>query len=232
MNLLNVHLRKLDGVLEKTKTQTAKAGKPVICQKGCYFCCKEAVYVYRKEATHILEKVYGDLLQRVKERTRVWVDKFKASGMASYPEPPVVEYRRHNMWCPFLENGECSVYDRRPAPCRIHMAVGPLERCQDDELRARQLFAYDPEELAGLNLDMNKICEPVQSDHLGVWLAEILLKEKIPTEARFHLTQKNRSVTVQDTPATRGFLVDGLARLYRKQFKPKEDECPKPKPTS
>lgn len=185
MNKLQAYLKKVDGITDVVKKETAKAGKPVICKQGCFHCCRESVYCYRKEATHALHGLGGEILKRIKERTREWVKQFTESGMATYEEPPVVEYRKHNIWCPFLEEGTCLVYDRRPAACRLHMAVGPLEKCVNDEARQTQIFASDPKQIVHIQLDMATICHPAQADHLGVWLAELLLSQTVSTEARF-----------------------------------------------
>jgi len=188
LNLLKNYIKKIDVSIEVVKKKTARAGKPAICKQGCYFCCKESVYCYKQEASHALHGLGGELLKRVKERTREWVKRFTASGMADYDEPPVVEYRRHNIWCPFLEDGKCSVYDRRPIPCRLHLAVGPLEKCVDDELRREQLFVSDPKMIIQLQVDVAGICQPAKADHLGVWLAELLLGQEIKTEARLDVS--------------------------------------------
>ena len=191
LNLIGVTLSQLDRVTEVIKTKTAQAGRPITCKgAGCFHCCKEPANTYRKEVAYAIHHLHGDALERVKKRTEQWAKGFVDSHMNELPVPPVVEFRRHNLWCPLLENNQCMVYDRRPACCRLHMAVGPIENCEDDERRQEQLFATEPEPVIRSNLELAIACRPAIVNHLGVWLADLLLKQKIPSAAAYHADDK------------------------------------------
>jgi Fe-S-cluster containining protein len=218
LNPLQTYFKKIDVKIEEVKKKTAQAGKPVICKQGCYWCCKEPVYCFKKEAINTLHKLNGEVLKRIKQRTREWAKRFIDSGLATNDEPPVVDYRKHNMWCPLLENGQCVVYDRRPAACRLHLAVGPLERCINDDARKEQLFASDPKATIRIQVDVASHCQPAQMDHLGVWLADLLLGQKIKTASRMDVSDVTEELNNDPNREQR---MQGAVEAYIKQMKDK-----------
>lgn len=86
-------------VLFKTIDQTnEQLGQFAACKKGCSSCCYIPVSISESEIEYI-EKYTGA------KRTRI--------------QPAEVSQGKA---CPFLLNGECSIYEHRPYSCRRHMA--------------------------------------------------------------------------------------------------------------
>jgi uncharacterized protein len=79
------------------------AGKFAACARGCGHCCHVSVPITQFEARYMGENLGikpVELKQSVKHE--------------------LSEYGSHTP-CPFLANGECSVYEFRPLTCRMHM---------------------------------------------------------------------------------------------------------------
>jgi len=136
-----------DEKLQMVRQQRARDGEPVVisCHRKCFACCKEPVYAFIDEVRYISESVTNEQRAEVTERTKEWLEKFKQTDFPNQDLPNVFEYRAANLWCPFLKNGLCTVYDRRPLGCRSHMAVGPAKDCDDDERRRKQKFISVPD---------------------------------------------------------------------------------------
>lgn len=79
------------------------AGKFAACARGCGHCCHVSVPITQMEARYMGENLGitpVELKQSVKHE--------------------LTEYGSHTP-CPFLANGECSIYEVRPLTCRMHM---------------------------------------------------------------------------------------------------------------
>jgi len=79
------------------------AGKFAACARGCGHCCHVSVPITQFEARYMGENLGikpVELKQSVKHE--------------------LSEYGSHTP-CPFLANGECSIYEFRPLTCRMHM---------------------------------------------------------------------------------------------------------------
>jgi len=79
------------------------AGKFAACARGCGHCCHVSVPITQFEANYMGENLGikpVELKQSVKHELN--------------------EYGSHTP-CPFLKNGECSIYEFRPLTCRMHM---------------------------------------------------------------------------------------------------------------
>lgn len=189
-----------DAGLAAIKRQTAADGRPVVCAMGCSACCYEPVYAERREAEHALGRVTPQARARVKERTREWLAKVVPSGLLNDSLPNVFKWRALRAACPFLENNRCSVYQDRPCGCRLHCATGPKENCFDDALRPGQTYAYSPEVLARLSHYAAKVLGRFDQDNLGVWLAEILLRETVPSGSREEIDNRNLAHLCREDP--------------------------------
>jgi uncharacterized protein len=80
-----------------------QAGKFAACARGCGHCCHVSVPITSLEAKFIGERLnvqQVDLKQSIKHE--------------------LSEFGSHTP-CPFLANGECSIYEYRPLTCRMHM---------------------------------------------------------------------------------------------------------------
>ncbi len=79
------------------------AGKFAACARGCGHCCHVSVPITEFEAHYMGDKL-GIKPLEVKQSKRPDLKKFGS-------DTP----------CPFLKEGECSIYEVRPLTCRMHM---------------------------------------------------------------------------------------------------------------
>jgi Fe-S-cluster containining protein len=99
------------------------------CRRGCSHCCSLPVAITSTEARLIGEAVGREPAQppaalRVKD----------AATDAGFAERHrAAEQRLVGVPCPFLEEGECSIYEHRPFGCRTHLSL------DDDDLLCRRI---------------------------------------------------------------------------------------------
>jgi uncharacterized protein len=77
----------------------------VACTRGCSHCCNIAVSLPKDEAALIGARI-GRIPMATKPRLNA----------------DHIDWGYHNP-CPFLRDGECSIYESRPLACRIHYSV-------------------------------------------------------------------------------------------------------------
>ena len=130
----------------------SKNGETISCQKGCSYCCLaymqasvqecEAIvyYLYHNEIalsafldnyTHWREKLRqnGDIF---KECGQLWQNKTNpgASEEAQLAlQESEVRYRKQNIYCPFLLDDLCLIYEVRPFTCAGLVATTPPQWC-------------------------------------------------------------------------------------------------------
>ena len=97
-------LEEFDGKLSRYFERDAAAIK---CQKGCSLCCENGDYPLSHLEMEYLMKGFCRLNQRLHDKVR---DNIKT----------LLEHPQKTYSCPFLIDGECSVYAYRPLTCRIH----------------------------------------------------------------------------------------------------------------
>ncbi|MFM9835006.1 MAG: YkgJ family cysteine cluster protein [Methylophilaceae bacterium] len=79
------------------------AGRFAACSRGCGHCCHVSVPISAFEAQYMGDKL-GIKPREVTQNRR----------------PDLKTFGSHTP-CPFLANGECSIYEVRPLTCRMHM---------------------------------------------------------------------------------------------------------------
>lgn len=160
------------------------ASKPC-CSKGCHHCCDEVTYADAREIDHIVAGLSPELKARVIERLRVWLVKAKPMLEKEAEQNGYIDgyvYRDMKLTCPLLEDGLCSVYDRRPMGCRLFLATGNPDNCKMPMRRNQKFLDIDygknPDFWNGL-FNQWIHCQPgtYVTDHIGVLLAERLLGE-------------------------------------------------------
>jgi Fe-S-cluster containining protein len=118
-------------------------GGKVSCQKGCTACCYQLIPLAEIEAYRIAELVENlpeprrsEIKKRFDEACRHfyeinWFERLDKSACLSNEdrEKVVLEYFYEGVGCPFLENGECSIYEERPLSCREYLVTSPAENC-------------------------------------------------------------------------------------------------------
>lgn len=98
--------------------QAADAGT-LACKPGCSWCCHFSVDVRAAEALTIAEFVEREfsLREKLQLKAELTTNARKLSGMDD------VERARHNVKCPFLNEGMCRIYAVRPQTCRNYHAT-------------------------------------------------------------------------------------------------------------
>lgn len=175
-------------------------GTPPPCRSGCFFCCKEPVYAADVEVRRMLAAMTPEQIADLKPKIEDWHNRFMATGLYKEEEPSVFPYRAAKMWCPLLINGLCSVYDRRPEACRLHVAYKTSEGCENDELRKDQKFAIFqdlPQALNSMLWSALSDGESVTYDHLGILLYEALFGKTEITGSRLTITAQGEDLKLE-----------------------------------
>lgn len=95
------------------------------CRAGCTWCCHFSVDVRAVEAFGIIDFVERTFTPEEKSRvySEVRTNAATLNGMDD------IERMRHNIKCPFLSAGRCSIYTARPQTCRNYHATA-VAGCQ------------------------------------------------------------------------------------------------------
>lgn len=170
--------------------KSAERGTPVTCRAGCSACCDEPAYAVRGEVERALAGLNQAQRDEVAEATRCWLAAVEGSPLLQkeFPEPPA--WRQLRATCPFLKNHLCRVYERRPVGCRMFLAVGPRENCEDLAKRPRQQFVKSPEAEQKACGIMLAAAESMEYGHIGELLAEMLLGINMRTRSRWKATDE------------------------------------------
>lgn len=176
--------------------KTTVDGRPPTCGANCSACCYEPVYCSTAELHHALGRLTPQQRKDVKSRTETWLGKVVPSGLLDDNLPNVFSWRALRAPCPFLENHRCMIYEDRPMSCRLHLAIGPREKCFSEEGRRTQIFAHSPDVIARCSVVLVQRHGKIDMDNLGVTLADILLHQKIPSAShRIHTRAELAAVT-------------------------------------
>ena len=174
--------------------QVYRAGYAVACGRKCSACCSEPAMCTRQEAV-VMAEAFRALpaadQDQVRAALRAWLERFDQGGFGAMEIVGLYKYRAAKLPCPFLKDQECSIYAARPLCCRGHMALGPRENCEKDELRPDQLYVMVDRvmhECYAVMLEQ----EDIVLDHVGIWLSELILGEPRPSRARKGLKVTNR----------------------------------------
>lgn len=92
--------RKLSAYFERDKDK-------IFCRKGCDYCCKNADYPLSYLEMQYLMNTFLNLEKTLHDKVRDNIKTLVNTGKKPYI-------------CPFLIDGECSVYSSRPVTCRVH----------------------------------------------------------------------------------------------------------------
>lgn len=137
----------VDAVVEARVADSAAAGRPVRCSKGCSACCRAqpvpvtptearslAALVRRQPAPRrrVLEERFADRARSLREaglhgvfaRTEPLPDAWAAAAAAR-------AYQALGLVCPFLEDDACSIHAERPFVCRQYLVTSDPARCAD-----------------------------------------------------------------------------------------------------
>lgn len=137
-----------DALVERARADLAAMGRPVSCGAGCGVCCKHLVVLGETEALRLARTVRALPPERravVEERFNAGLARLENSGLL--PELLAVFTRQGGDWrsllemqraywdlgifCPFLDQGSCSIYEERPLICRQYLVTTPPAACAD-----------------------------------------------------------------------------------------------------
>lgn len=109
------------------------------CRTGCTWCCHFSVDVRAVEVFGIVDFVERTLTPE--EKSRVYSE--IRTNSAALKDMDEMERMRHNVKCPFLSEGRCSIYEARPQTCRNYHATD-VAGCQAS-YEDPDNFEIDPE---------------------------------------------------------------------------------------
>jgi Fe-S-cluster containining protein len=101
--------------------------QPIACRVGCTFCCFNQVEVTPPEALLIGHYVAQNFSREARDGLRQRVS--RALSLKAGKSKQKIARLRHQLPCPLLQDGKCSVYEVRPLVCRaMHaLAAGACE---------------------------------------------------------------------------------------------------------
>jgi Fe-S-cluster containining protein len=115
-----------DRLDERLSAAAAAATEKLACRAGCWYCCYLKVGVRPEEAFAIVEFVRGRFSQERSRELRAEV----AANAKVMRQLPAAERLVAALKCPFLLDGQCSIYEVRPARCRSFHAID-VKGCQE-----------------------------------------------------------------------------------------------------
>jgi Fe-S-cluster containining protein len=135
----------------------------ISCRPGCVYCCRyymhasiqecEAIvyYLYHNEAIlSAFMKNYGKWRKRLKQNGDIFnkCGEMWAKTWAANTGEDVREalqeadgrYRKQNIYCPFLVNDTCAIYEVRPFTCAALVATTPNDWCGTSSTHQAKLY--------------------------------------------------------------------------------------------
>ena len=149
---------------------------PTTCKKGCAACCHLEVEITNEEAL-----VLSDLIVK---GHHVDFNRLAAQANRRHQDSAWKTRVSEDNRCVFLgSDNACSVYESRPATCRRHSVVSPVEFCEDP--------SKDPEvrHIPKVDILMSALMslKGVQFGSLSRMVATELQKRPLPSEVDLNL---------------------------------------------
>lgn len=142
----------LDGVKRGQEQAEIRLGRKITCLRGCWSCCTHYIVASLQECEAIVYWLsqhpeirdgfierYAAWRARLRKDEAVFQDANQAlAGHLSNPDDPARRgdfyqkgkiYRNLDVQCPFLADGECSIYPVRPLTCAKHVVASPPAWC-------------------------------------------------------------------------------------------------------
>ncbi|WP_157825845.1 YkgJ family cysteine cluster protein [Colwellia sp. Bg11-28] len=113
----------LHSKIDSTVNETKKLGVRFGCENGCSYCCTlrvealapEIFYIAKKLKAYLSNEQLTELVENLEDYSE------KAKGLSQI---------EHQITCPMLNDGKCTIYDFRPAMCRKFNSLD-AEVCKD-----------------------------------------------------------------------------------------------------
>jgi len=136
-----------DQVVEAAVEVTEKEGKSISCKKGCAACCAQLVPISETETQFIFQKIASmakkkrqAIMQRfeaaklVFEGAGIWEDLLQPHLLKKERRKELgLKYFQLQQFCPFLENGACSIHEQRPIACREYLVTSDASHCRNPQ---------------------------------------------------------------------------------------------------
>jgi Fe-S-cluster containining protein len=101
------------------------------CKKDCgapELCCEHSAFpVSQTEYEFMIEGLSMDRLRELRKRAKAELDRFYSQYGKVVWRYDMLRVAKHRLVCPFLENGNCSVYRARSIICRSYGACATIE---------------------------------------------------------------------------------------------------------
>jgi len=165
------------------RVMAANADKPPCC-KQCTspHCCSEPAYADALEIEWMLEALTPEQLAHVEEGAAQWRGIFGASPMIKEEQTHAFRYRLLNLPCPFLKDGRCLAYERRPLGCREFFAIGNPEDCAMPARMKQKYAAFPhPNLMDGVVQKFFLANRRIDLDHISAHLVRKLLDPEFTT---------------------------------------------------
>ena len=134
-------------------TQIDPVGETIRCHKGCFVCCVLYVEANLQECESIAFYLYQhlDVMEFFLSQYEAWKGRMRSlgtpfsrceevlheerEGKISQRDQAMLldalsHYHEQDIPCPFLRDGECSIYDVRPFICVNHYVTTPQDWCR------------------------------------------------------------------------------------------------------
>jgi len=158
----------------------SKQGKSISCHQGCTYCCLAYMQASIQECEAIVYYLYSNdqILTNFINNYAAWRQKLRQNGdifigcgeswlQREQPDEagskviPLqemeAEYREQAIYCPFLNNGSCSIYDVRPFTCAAIVAATPPEWCSPASGNSPSTYVFTAAEVFDTSFYYNKI---------------------------------------------------------------------------
>lgn len=113
----------------------AREAHDIKCKAGCSACCKQAVTLSVPEALAILEPLLYEPVRRMWYLRSTYQRITRQAKMCLDDQVNVQTWFEKEIPCVFLKEDRCSIYEDRPAACRVHMVVSDPAQCQPPRLQ-------------------------------------------------------------------------------------------------
>ena len=157
-------------------------GETISCQRGCTYCCLVVMHANVQECEAIVYYLYhheialsaflknfkkwrkqlrqnGDLF---KECAQLWQNKTtlgaNQEAELAYQES-LTRYQNQNIYCPFLQDNVCLIYDVRPFSCAALIATTPAQYCSPSRVKPAKYYVTRTPVIFDTSFYFNKIDE-------------------------------------------------------------------------
>ncbi|HEY0252899.1 MAG TPA: SEC-C metal-binding domain-containing protein [Kofleriaceae bacterium] len=150
--LVMVMHRQLDAAITERSEEARAQGHVIACGVGCNACCTAPVLVSEGESIAVAEWLaeHPDVAARFATAYRAWKKGIGETGRAveqartdEARAAAARAMRKNLVMCAFNQDGACTIYDARPARCRMAHALGSPDACSPEGGGQVQYFQHE-----------------------------------------------------------------------------------------